>query len=171
MLKFKKNCKICNLVREDRKLLKRIYECGYYVPGSSDSLLAISRDNVGRFSYQGLKNHAKQHQFIDSEAYTNAMLQKQDEKAQKVAIRKAVKAADAVQTVINRGNERLENGEIDVETADLLRASQIKINQEAKEKDQQLAILDMMAHFISGEALGDPQKVDSSKYGPVIDQT
>lgn len=154
MLKYKKNCKVCNFVKVDKKLLEQIYNSSFYVPGSDISLQAIWRTHDKHFSYQGLRNHAKNHQFIDSQAYSDKLLEKADEKAQEKAVRKAVKAVDAVQSVIDRGMERLNNEEIDVDTNQLLRASATKIQQESKEKDQQLAIMDMMAHFASGESVG-----------------
>lgn len=154
MLKYKKNCNICKIVRVDKKLLQRIYETSFYVPGSKDSLQRVARDHEGHFSYPGLLNHAKKHQFIDSAAYTEKLMEQADEKAQKDAVRRTVRAVDAVQGVLDRGMERLENGDIDVDTNQLLRAGQIKLQAESKEKDQQLAMMDMIAHFVSGESLG-----------------
>jgi hypothetical protein len=166
MLKYKKNCNICKIVKVDGKLLARIYETSFYVPGSKDSLQRVARDHEGYFSYPGLLNHAKKHQFIDSAAYTDALMKTADDKAQAGAVRKAVKAVDAVQRVIDIGMERLENEEINVDTNQLLRAGQIKLTQESKEKDQQLAMLDMMAHFISGESAGSERVY----HDPILDQ-
>ena len=171
MINYKKNCKVCNIVKIDKKLLNRLYETSFYVPGSKDSLQRVARDHEGHFTYAGLLNHAKKHQFIDSNAYSDAMLKQADEKAQQVAIRKNVKAVDAVQTIIDRGMERLENEEIDVNTDQLLRAGQIKIAAEAKEKDQQLAMAEMMAHFMSGEAVANERVHQNPNEPYIIEQT
>lgn len=153
MLVFTKACKVCQAVKSNKQLLKRIYDSSYFVPHSRDSLFAIS--NTYNLSYQALKNHVKKHQFIDSQDYTEKMLQKADKDAEKGAVRKAVKAVDAVQSIVERGMERLENGEITVDTNQLIRASQVKMTHEAKQKDQELATIEMVAHFLSGESAGD----------------
>lgn len=133
--------------------MKRIYECSYFVPYSKDTMLDIARDYSGAklFTYDNLKNHIKKHQFIDSQDYTDKMLQHEDKKLEKKAVQKAVKAVDAVQSIIDIGNERLVNGEITVDTNQLIRASQVKMAHESKQKDQELATIEMVAHFLSGE--------------------
>lgn len=151
MLVPEKKCAVCKLVRTNKPLLKRLYESSYFLPHSRDTLLGITRDYKGAFSYGGLKNHMKKHQFIDSQDYTEKMLQHTDKQLEQGAVRRAVKAVDAVQTVIDKGFERLENGDITVDTNQLIRASQVKMTQEAKQKDQELATIEMIAHFLSEE--------------------
>lgn len=163
MLVTKKNCKVCQIIKTDKKLLKRIFNSRFYVPGSEDGLLKITEDYKQEtikkggtvndyFSVGALQNHCKKHQFIDRKHFDRAMERQINHKLEKQAGRKIIKAQDAVQTVIDRGMERLENGEIDVHTKDLLRASQIKIASEDKQKDRELAMLEMVAHYLSGES-------------------
>lgn len=149
MLASKSNCVICKAVKADRKLLQRLYSSSFYVPGSKDSLLNISQTtNLG---YQSLKNHVKKHQFIDSHDYQEKMMSIVDKKAQNKAVQQAVQAVDAVQKIINLGVDQIdENTKISV--GETLRASQIKIQHEDKQKDRQVLMLDMIAHFISGES-------------------
>lgn len=115
--------------------------------------MAISE--VTGMNYNALKNHVKKHQFIDSTDYTEKMLVHADKKAERSAVRKAVRAVDAVQSVIEIGMGRLESGEISVDTNQLIRASQVKMTQESKAKDQELATIEMVAAFLSGEMAGE----------------
>lgn len=154
MLVIEKRCKVCAAVRTNKPLLKRIYESSCFVPHSKDTLLAIARDYEGVFSYQGLKIHTKKHQFIDSQDYKDKMLSHIDKQAERSAVRKAVQAKSAIQNIIDRGHERLENGDITVDTNQLLRASQIQMTAEAKTKDQELAAMEMIAFFASGAYKG-----------------
>ena len=153
MLVFQKKCNVCQAIKTNKPLMRRIYECSYFVPYSKDTMLDIARDYAGAklFTYDNLKNHVKKHQFIDSQDYTDKMLAHEDKKQEKLAVRKAVKAVDAVQTIIEKGMERLDSGEITVDTNQLIRASQVKLTHESKQKDQELATIEMVAHFLSGE--------------------
>lgn len=153
MIKYKKNCAVCKLLKSNKKLTQRIFESSYFIPHSEESLYQIFQaynKDATIFSYPSLLNHVKKHQFISVGQYQTKMIKHAEEKMEMSAVRKAVRAVDAIQGVIERGNQRLEDGEISVSTGELLRASQIKINQESKEKDQQLQILEMIASFASG---------------------
>lgn len=153
MLVLNKRCTVCKVVKINKQLLKRIYESSWYVPHSTDSLKQISRDTG--LGYQAIKIHTKKHQFIDSQDYTEKMLSYTDKRMERNAVQKAVKAVDAVQSIIEKGNKRLEDGEITVDTNQLLRASQIKMTHESRQKDQELATIEMVAHFLSGENASD----------------
>lgn len=159
MLKLDPRCEVCKLIPINKPLLRRIYECSYYVPHSQDTVKDISKDYP--FGYKSILNHVKKHQFIDSLDYTEKMLSFADKKAEVGAVRKAVRAVDAVQSIIDIGKERLENGDITVDTNQLIRASQVKMTHEAKQKDQELATIEMVAHFLSGENAGDRIYVES----------
>lgn len=160
MLVFEKKCRVCAAIRKNKPLLKRIYESSYFVPYSKDNLTDIHRDYKDFFRYEGLQNHVKKHQFIDSQDYHDKMLQQVDKEAEKKAVVKAVKAVDAIQNIIEIGHERLKNEEITVDTNQLIRASQVKMTQEAKQKDQSLAMAEMVAHFLSGEGKEDRIYID-----------
>lgn len=155
MLVLEKRCKVCMAIKKNKQLMKRIYDSSWFVPHSKDDLKAIAKDFYPTFTYEGLLNHTKKHQFIDSQDYTEKMLQATDKKLEQNAVRKAVKAVDSLQSIIDIGQQRLEDGEITVDTNQLIRASQVKLNQESKQKDQELATIDMVAHFLSGAYAGD----------------
>lgn len=150
MLVLEKKCRVCRAVKTNKQLLKRIYESNYFLPHSKDSLRQIAADYSDAFKYESLLNHTKKHQFIDSQDYTEKMLEQTDKKYEKSAVQKAVKAQTAIQSIIDKGMERLDNEEITVDTNQLLRASQIKLTADAKQKDQELATIEMVAHFLSG---------------------
>lgn len=149
MLVLEKRCKVCKAVKTNKQLLKRIYDSNYFLPHSKDSLRAIAAD-YDIFTYESILNHTKKHQFIDSQDYTEKMLEHVDKQAEKSAVRKAVQAKSAIQNIIDIGHERLESGDITVDTNQLLRASQIQMTAEAKTKDQELAAMEMIAFFASG---------------------
>lgn len=150
MLVLEKKCRVCRAVKTNKQLLKRIYESNYFLPHSRDSLRQIAQDYGDSFKYESLLNHTKKHQFIDSQDYTEKMLEQTDKKYEQKAVQKAVKAQTAIQSIIDKGMERLENEEITVDTNQLIRASQVKMTADAKQKDQELATIEMVAHFLSG---------------------
>ena len=141
MLKPNKKCAVCKIVRTNKKLLERIYNSSHFIPHSKDTLMDIWRDynpeGTHAFGYDSIKNHVKMHQFINSADYQEKMLHKVDKEVEAAAVRKAVKAVDAVQSIIDQGTEKLENGELSINTNHLLRASQIKMQHDQKEKDKQ----------------------------------
>lgn len=156
MIVISTRCKVCQAIKKDKKLLARLYESKYYSrEAGRESLQAIQLGYKDKFSLPALKNHCLKHQFIDSVAYNEAMLRHVDRVAENKLIKKAIKATDAVQSVIDKGAERLQNEEITVNTGELLRASQIKINADAKAKDQELKFLEMIAHFASASDKGE----------------
>ena len=161
MLVLEKRCVVCKAVKTNKPLLKRIYESSWFIPHSKDTLRAIQADYKNVISYESLLNHVKKHQFIDSQDYTEKMLAYEDKKAERNAVQKAVKAQDAVQSIIEKGMERLESGEITVDTNQLIRASQVKLSADAKAKDQELATIEMVAHFLSGENASDRVYIDA----------
>ena len=153
MLVVNKLCKVCAQCKKDKKLLNRLYNSNYYLKRAGDEgLIAIHADYTDAFSLPALKNHVRKHQYIDSTAYNSAMLEKVDKDAEKGAIRRIVQAQDAVQTVIDKGFHRLEEDEITVDTNQLIRASQVKIQAEGKQKDQELKFIEMISHFASGNS-------------------
>lgn len=161
MLVLDKRCTTCKAVKKNKLLLKRIYDSSWFVPYSKDTLKDICKDYHPVITYDSLLNHVKRHQFIDSQDYTEKMLEKTDKEAEKSAVQKAVKAVDAVQKIIEIGSQRLEDGEITVDTNQLIRASQVKMAADAKQKDQELATIEMVAHFLSGENASDRVYIDA----------
>lgn len=59
---------------------------------------------------------------------------------------------DVWDEVIDIGNEQLKNGNMKVTANVLLKAAADKANFESKKQDRQLAFMQMVAHFASGES-------------------
>lgn len=151
MLKLKEGCKTCELVKNNHKLLERIYKTSYFIPSSSDSLKAIARELKGVVSYQGLLNHVKKHQRLNADDFNERMLQDAVKRAEKNAIIERFSTKSVQNAVINAGMEKLENGEMKVTATHLLKAAKDKYDVEAKTRDQSLKLAEMIAFFASGE--------------------
>lgn len=157
MLVIAKQCTVCKAVKTNKPLLQRIYDSSWFVPGSKDTLKDIALSY--QLPYQAIRNHVKKHQFIDSADYQEAMLDQVDKKLTKQTVAKAVQAQGAIQSILEKGQQRLDDGEITVNTDQFLRAAQIKLADEAKKKDQDMMALSL-AHFISGESQNERIYVD-----------
>lgn len=153
MLKFNKRCTTCVAVKEDEKLLKEIFNSKFYV-GRADapSLQSIANKYKDKFSYVSLQNHVKRHQFMSETDFTKRRLQQVAKDAEKSIIRKTIESTDVFNEVIGKGMEALQNGELNIQTRDLLKAAELKKGFQLKEQDQQLAMMEMVFHFTSGEA-------------------
>lgn len=160
MLVPQKRCNICKLVKENKPLLKRIYESTHFIPHGKESLHQIANDTG--LNYKALRIHVKKHQFLNSQDYQEKMLQNYDQQVSIKATAKAVKAVNSIQSVIEKGQERLDSGEITVNTDQLIRASQIKMADEAKQKDQDLMAVSL-AHFMSGESTNERVYIEADE--------
>src|SRR6185437_12053619 len=163
MLAYRKNCKLCNLVKNDSKLLKRIYDSSYFIPHSKDSLRAIWRDcnqlTPGAFSYLALQNHVKKHQHLNAEDYNRKMLLLKSKQAEGKIIADRFEAQNVQDAVMNLGMKKLENGELKITTDHMLRAAKDKQDAQAKVRDQQLQLAEMVAFYTSGEDKYESEKI------------
>lgn len=159
MLIPQKRCAVCQTIKGNKKLIQRIYDSSHFVPHGTETIKDIAR--ATGMNYRGLLVHVKKHQFINSQDYQEKMLSHYDNQAEKKAVQKAVKAVNSIQSVIEKGQERLDSGEITVNTDQLIRASQIKMQDEAKAKDQALALELSLAHFMSGESTNERVYIES----------
>lgn len=151
MLKLKKGCKTCELVKNNKQLLNRIYNSSHFLPHSEDSLKQIAKEYSEFFSYPALLNHVKKHQFINAVDYKDKMLRNAAKKAEAKAVMEMYQANNVQDAVINVGMERLQNGEMKVSATNLLKAAKDKSDAQAKIRDQQLSLAAMVAFFASGE--------------------
>lgn len=155
MLTYRKNCKVCQLIKADPKLMKRIYDSSYYIPHSKDSLTQIWKDcnavKPGSFVYLTLLNHVKKHQHLNAHDYDQKMMKLKAKQAEDKIITAKYEAINVQDAVINVAMEKLENGELKVDVRDLLRAARDKQDAQAKVRDQQLQLAEMVAFFASGE--------------------
>lgn len=151
MLKLKPNCAVCTAVRDNKKLLNRIYNSSWFIAHSKDSLLAIANDCTELFSYQSLKNHVKRHQFLNARDYTEKMTKLAAKKAEDGLAHKATDAQSVWDVAMAMGMEKLKQGDMEIKLPDLLKAAKDKSDYLFKKSDQQIAILETIAHFSSGE--------------------
>lgn len=177
MITYKKNCKICMLIKKDTKLLKRIYDSSYYIPHSKDTLAQIHRDcvQVGQaFSYLSLTNHVKKHQHINAADYEKKLMVQKVKGIESKIMESRFEAVNAQDAVINIGMEKLESGEMRITADHLLRAAKDKQDAQLKKGDQQLQLAEMMAHFASGEdnlgseKIHDRRIIELDDYDPAI---
>lgn len=152
MLKYKAKCDTCKAVKEDPNVLEEIFQTRFYINRKgAPSLQSIADKYQDKFSYPSLKNHVKNHQFMSEEEYTRRSLNNVAKKAEQSIIRKAIESNQVFDEVIGRGMELLQQGELDVKTRDLLKAAELKKGFQLKEQDQQMAMMEMVFYFSSGE--------------------
>lgn len=151
MLKTSKRCNVCRAVKDNKRLINRIYNSRFYMKTSGPSLLSIANEHTGQFTYQNLKNHVKKHQFINGEDYTKRHLNQISKEAEQRILQHRIESNDVFNEVMSIGMEKLQKGEMYVKTSDLIAAAKHKKEFELKAKDQQIAMMDMIFHFASGE--------------------
>lgn len=103
------------------------------------------------FSRDSLNNHVRRHQFLSDDAFTDRKLKEVAKKAQSDIMKKSFESRQVFDSIITQGMIGLENGDLKVDTKDLLTAAKLKKDFQLKEQDQSLAMAEMMWHFASGE--------------------
>lgn len=151
MLKRKETCAVCKQIKETPKLLDDIFNTSFYLKSSGKSLMQLHADYRDKFSYKSLRNHVAKHQFMSEDQYTKRHLNKIAKDSERRIIKQAIDSKSVFDEVIGRGMEALQAGEIEVSTNHLLKAAELKKNFQLKEQDQQLAMMEMVYHFASGE--------------------
>lgn len=178
MLAYKKNCKICQACKANPKLLKRLYNSSYFIPHSTDSLRQIATDcrkeDPNSFSYPALLNHMRKHQHLNAEDYNAKMLKYKAKQAESRLIEDKFEAQNVQDAVMNEGMKKLESGELNITTSHLLQAARDKQDAQAKIRDQQLQLAEMVAFYASGEdkfedeRIYDRRHIALEEYDPAI---
>lgn len=88
---------------------------------------------------------------MNEKDYTNRHLKQIANQAEKSLLARKIESIQVWDKVIEEGMDRLADGSITLKTGDLLRAAKDKSDYELKTKDQQLAMMEMVMHFASGE--------------------
>jgi hypothetical protein len=102
------------------------------------------------------------------------MLKMKAKDAEMSIISDRFEAVNVQDAVINRGMEKLENGELKIDANHLLKAAKDKQDAQAKVRDQQLQLAEMVAFFASGEDNLGSEKIDDRRiieledYNPAI---
>lgn len=118
---------------------------------TGESLAHIAEDYT-EFKYSNLLNHVKKHQFLNKEDFNKRHLTQIANQAEKTLLKHTIEAKQVWDSVIDKGMEKLEKGEISLKTGDLLKAAKDKSDYDFKVKDQQMAMMEMVYHFASGES-------------------
>jgi hypothetical protein len=152
MLKYNSRCNVCLAVKDNTRLLNEIFNSSFYLGrGAGPSLQSIAKKYEKLFKYVNLTNHCKKHQFISDKDFTNRSLNKIAKDAEHSIIKRSIESKQVFDEVIGRGMEDLQSGKLTVDTKDLLNAAKLKKDFQLKEQDQQLAMMEMVMHFASGE--------------------
>lgn len=156
MLKLNKLCNVCRQIEVNPKLTKDIYNSKFFMRGSSVTLKGLYEDytatNGAQFSYEALLNHCKKHQFMNENDYSARHLRQIANEAEKQVMKRNIESGQVWEEVISQGMEKLGKGELNMKTADLLKAAKDKSDYELKTKDQELAFAEMMYFYASGES-------------------
>lgn len=150
MLKTTKTCRVCQAVKTNDVLLNRIYNSAFFM-NTGESLITIAEDYNDKFSYEGLRNHVKKHQFLSDEDFTKRHLNQISKKAELNIARKKIESNQVWNEVIEQAMGKLAAGELQIKTGDLLKAAKDKSDFEFKKKDQEMAFMEMVWFFTSGE--------------------
>jgi SOS response regulatory protein OraA/RecX len=166
MIKTKKNCTVCQTIlgqpkKWEGRLAERIYQSRYYLPSSAYSLSEVAREYRDKFSYQSLLNHCKRHQFLSEDDFSERHLRQAAKQAEKALLKQAITSTEVWQEVINKGMEDLKEGRLKLTANNLLGAARDKSNFEIKYAGQQLALMDMVFGFASGERLPEGVRDDT----------
>ena len=151
--KPRKNCKICQAVKSDKRLFKRIYASKYYHKGG-EPLLAIATEEG--LNYRALTTHCKKHQNLSEDALAAAQLNEIAKSESREIARKFVRAGDARQDMIDKLQHQLDQADMSELTAKDVIALLAKVTRDsddvaAKAKDQNIDIMRMMGAVRSGE--------------------
>ena len=150
MLKTHKLCPVCTALKTNAVLLNKIYGTSFFVRGGP-SLRQLQEEYSDKFSYNSLTNHVKKHQFIDQEDFTQRHLKGIVRKAEADITRKNIASKAVWDEVLDQGMEQLQGKNMTLGVNALLKAAKDKSEYELKQKDQELAMMDMVMHFASGE--------------------
>lgn len=151
MLKTKDNCGVCKAIKDNPKLVDEIFNTTYYLKTAGKSLRKVHEANQDKFSYKSLRNHVEKHQAMSEATFTKQHLNRIAKESEKQIIKRAIESKEVFDEVIGQGMQALAEGRLDVSTTHLLKAAELKKNFQLKEQDQQLAMMEMVYHFASGE--------------------
>lgn len=151
MIKFQSKCVVCQAIKKDKSLAEAIYKTTAYDKTSNVPLKTFWRMHSDKFGYESLRNHVKKHQAITAEALNEQHLKGIVKKAEKDLLRKKVESKEIWDSVMEMGLADLKDGKAKVQVGDMLRAAKDKSDYDLKVKDQEIAMIEMVYHFASGE--------------------
>lgn len=163
-MKYEGRCNVCRLAKHDQHLKRRIIHSTYYDISNIEPLTNIQKDYSGAFHYNTLLRHVNKHWvFTEDEKLKykkrteTAVIEKMPAtETQLPQTAPYVNEDEVFDAVIKQGLEKLQSGEMELSATNVIKAAESKANLNLKRKDQQLKIQEMIWHFASGQAEGNP---------------
>lgn len=148
-----KACKVCQAVRADKKLFKRIYASKYYIKGG-ESLLSLSADTG--LHYRALSTHVKKHQHMTDAALANSQLNEIAKATSRNAVAKIIRTGETRNDILSKLVNELEGRDLSELSAKdvlqlLLKGTKDSDDVKAKAKDYDLDIFKLVGGIRSGE--------------------
>lgn len=163
-MKHEGRCNVCKLAKHDQQLKRRIIHSNYYGISDMEPLTAIQKDYSGAFNYETLRRHVSKHWVLTENEKEKYRLRTQDKPPTQIIATETqlpqtapyVNEDEVFDEVIQKGLEKLKSGEMQLSATNVIKAAESKANLNLKRKDQQLKIQEMIWHFASGQAEGNP---------------
>jgi len=165
MAKFKlqSRCKICKLAARNKIFEQAIWDSKKFNPHSSTAKTLKEIADEYKVTYNNLLVHVRKHQNMDLETYNRTEMAKIAKRAEMNTIMQEKELAKKLSgpnpvgvwdDVISQAMEQVKSGEIKLNANHLLKAAKDKSDFDIKKKNQDMALMEMMWHFASGEATG-----------------
>lgn len=181
-IKYRKDCKTCQLIKRDPAFKKRFYTSTYYNKQGTESMNQIARDLEPLISYSQVYNHARRHgdtyfrkrsdrdetikEFHERERVKKDALKKLEKVAPEIIINKDLidpnatlqveqNWEDILDNMIKEGSKDLSQGHIKINATQLTTLLKIKADRENAKgagKDNFLAV---MAAMVAGNKATD----------------
>lgn len=159
--KHANKCSICIRIKAEPKLKKRIWDCKKFNKHDkgAETLTDIQR-HYG-FSYRSLEYHCTHHQYLDPERMTDKELERIAKRSTQKAViqeKRDIQDAETVwDEVISAARDGIKSGDIKLNANHLLKAAKDKTDYNIKKTGQKMQMMEMIAHFASGEYIGSTQ--------------
>lgn len=154
-------CSICIRIKKDPKLKKRIWDCKKFNRHNKTAETLVDIATHYKFSYRSLEAHCTKHQYMDPERMTDRELERIAKRSTAIAAvkekRDLVEAETVWDEVITAAREGIADGSIKLNANHLLKAAKDKTDYNLKKTGQKMQMMEMIAHFASGEYIGSTQ--------------
>lgn len=151
-------CSVCVRVKKDPKLKKRLWECRKLNKHNKNAEPMTDIANDYGFTWRMVENHLSKHQYVNPEQMTDKELTRIARRAEQVAViqekKDIVEVENVWDEVITKAREGIQDGSIKLTANHLLKAAKDKTDYNLKKTGQKLQMMEMIAHFASGEYIG-----------------
>lgn len=151
-------CSVCLRIKKQPSVKKRIWESKKYNPHNKQAESLTSIANFYGFTYRSLEYHCTKHQYQDPERMTDKELNRIAKRHENLAVvqeKKDMADAETVwDEVIIAARKGIKDGSIKLSANHLLKAAKDKTDYNLKKTGQKMQMMEMIAHFASGEYIG-----------------